>query len=283
MRRVLDFAPQVIVTVKGALAQACTPAGAPLHGESSHSPVGLPVAGAAARLSTGQSYLRVIRPVLGVLSRIRITIVYLGVLCLIDVVLDTVPGAARATVILGSSTNLTNLSHGRLGTLAASAFVYEGGFLTRGSVVLAILLATAEWSWGVRRLVWVFVAGHVGATLIVAAGLAAGIGMRLLPQSLAHSSDVGASYGMMAVGAALVVQLPLRLRPLWAACWLADGGAAWLSGRDFADAGHLVAFGIGLCIAAAWPTPDRSSVAALRAIRNSHRERAGLPADDWHF
>ncbi len=254
--------------IQSAGCRRCGLAGERLRSIFSGPSFGVTVCEALERPATVDGRLRVGPAVLGLLSRVRATIAYLGVLCLVDLVLDTAPGAAHAAVVLGSSTNLANLVHGRLGTLAASAFVYEGGFVTRQWLVLAALLAAAEWSWGFRRLVGVFAIGHVGATLIVAAGLGVGIGMGLLPQSLAHSPDVGASYGMMAVGAALVVQLPHWLRPVWATCWLADAGAAWLSGRDFADAGHLIAFLIGLGIAAAWTARSRehrsSVVASLR-------------------
>ncbi len=115
--------------------------------------------------------------------------------------------------------------------LAVSAFVHEGGFVTREWFVLTVLLAAAEWSWGCRRLIWVFVARHVGATLIVAAALSVGIALGSIPRSVAHSSDVGTSYGMMAVGAALIAAA-------WTAAagvgnWLGDTGAALLSGRAF--------------------------------------------------
>lgn len=235
--------------------------------------------------------------VLRTASRIRVTIVYLATLWLVDMVLDAVSGATRSVVVLRTSTNLANLAHGRMSTLVTSAFVHESPFIAREWVVLGVLLAAAEWSWGSRRLIAVFLAGHVGATLIVAAGLTASISMRWLPQSLAHSSDVGMSYGLMAVGGGLTGRLPRLLRPVWAACWLADVTVALVSGQTFTEAGHLIAFSIGLVVAASWvrrmaaerPTPAAASspilanaVAALAFTQNAivippcRRIRSGL-------
>ena len=59
--------------------------------------------------------------------------------------------------------------------------------------------ALAELFWRSGRLILAFGLGHVGATLIVAVGLAAAIRFGWLPISVAHASDVGMSYGAVAV------------------------------------------------------------------------------------
>ena len=73
------------------------------------------------------------------------------------------------------STNLHNLKHGRLDTLFGSAFVTDGGLIFASLPGLVCLLAVAELVLRGRRVVLAFLLGHVGATLIVAVGLAVAI------------------------------------------------------------------------------------------------------------
>ncbi len=70
---------------------------------------------------------------------------------------------------------------------------------------LICLLALAELIWRSGRLALVFVTGHIGATLLVAAGLTAAVEFHWLPLSVSRASDVGVSYGAVAVLGALTV------------------------------------------------------------------------------
>ena len=91
---------------------------------------------------------------------------------------------------------------------------------------------------------------HVGTTLVVAVGLAAAIRFGWLPLSVAHASDVGISYGAVAVLGALTSAIPPRWRPRWVGWWLAVGLLAVIVGGDFTNVGHLVALIIGMSLSA---------------------------------
>ena len=104
-------------------------------------------------------------------------------------------------VISHVSTNLHNLSHGHIGTLLGSAFVIDAGPIYVWLPGLVCLLALAELMWGSGRLVVAFAVGHVGATLLVAAGLTAAVELGWLPLSVSRATDVGMSYGAAACSA----------------------------------------------------------------------------------
>ncbi len=102
-----------------------------------------------------------------------------------------------------------------------------------------------------------FAAGHIGATLVVAAGLAAAVRLGWMSVSVAHAPDVGMSYGAMAVLGALTTAIPLRWRPAWAGWWLAVGAVVIALGRDFTDVGHTVAMVLGMAVATRFGEPRR--------------------------
>ena len=145
------------------------------------------------------------------------------------------------------STNLHNLARGHLGTLVGSAFVSDGGDVYVWLPGLLCLLALGELIWRSRGLLITFVVGHIGATLIVAVGLAAALEAGWLPTSVARASDVGISYGAVCVLGALTASIPSRWRQAWAGWWLGIAVAAAL-GADFTAVGHILALllGIGL-------------------------------------
>ena len=128
-------------------------------------------------------------------------------------------------VIRHVSTNLHNLAHGHFGTLLGSAFVIDAGPIYVWLPGLVCLLALAELMWGSGRLVVAFVAGHVGATLLVAAGLTVAVELGWLPLSVSRATDVGMSYGAAAVLGSLTTAIPRRWRPAWIGWWLAVGVA----------------------------------------------------------
>src|ERR1700728_4490846 len=171
------------------------------------------------------------------LSRVRITLGYAAVLIGVSAVLVDLGPRARAHVIAQASTNLHNLAHGHLATLLDSAFV----------------------------------TGHIGATLLVAAGLTAAIEFGWLPMSVSRASDVGVSYGAVAVLGALTAAIPQRWRPAWIGWWLPVGIAAAALGDDFTDVGHAVALVLGMLVSlrlggpARW-TQVRCALLAVSAV-----------------
>jgi len=151
-------------------------------------------------------------------------------------------------VVRHMSTNLHNLEQGRLGTLIGSAFVTENGPIWVWLPGLVCLLAVAELLWRSARVLVTVALGHIGATLVVAAGLAAALYFGWLPISVARATDVGISYAATAVLGTLTAAIPSRWRPAWIGWWLSVGMLAMCMGTDFTNAGHFVALLIGILL-----------------------------------
>jgi hypothetical protein len=194
-------------------------------------------------------------------ASVRITAAYAAALVAVSLGLTALGPHAREVVVSRMSTNLHNLSRGRLSTLIGSAFVDDGGDVFVWLPGLVCLLALGELIWRSRGLVIAFAVGHIGATLIVAAGLVVALKAGWLPFSIAHATDVGVSYGAVCILGALTASIPSRWRPAWVGWWLGIALAVAV-GADFTAVGHVVALllGIGLSFrlpsTAAW-TPVR--------------------------
>ncbi len=214
--------------------------------------------------------MRMFSSMLSGLRRIRITLGYAAALATVSTALVLLGPHVRDQVVRRASTNLHNLSHGRLGTLLGSAFVNDSGPFYVWLPWLICLLALAELLWHSGRLAVVFIIGHIGATLVVAAGLVAAIKMGWLPISISRASDVGMSYGAVAVLGALTAAIPGRWRPAWIGWWLAVAIAVVTVGGEFTDAGHCVALVLGMLVATRFGkqvywTPVRYGLLAVSA------------------
>ena len=166
--------------------------------------------------------MAMILQILSRLSRVRITLGYAAVLVGVSAALVDLGPRVRAQVIAQASTNLHNLAHGHLATLFGSAFVTDAGPMYFWLPCLVCLLALAELIWRSGRLAIVFVTGHIGATLLVAVGLTAAIEFGWLPLSISRASDVGVSYGAVAVLGALTAAIPQPVAT--GVDWLVDSG-----------------------------------------------------------
>jgi hypothetical protein len=182
------------------------------------------------------------------LARVRAAVAYAVIVTCVAVALYTLGPQVQDRVIGHVSTNLHNLRHGHFGTVLASAFVIDAGPIYVWLPGLLCLLGLAELMWGSVRLVVAFAVGHVGATLLVAAGLTAAVELGWLPLSVSRATDVGMSYGAMAVLGSLTTAIPLRWRPAWIGWLLAAGVGVVAVGRDFTDAGHTVALALGMLV-----------------------------------
>ncbi|MBV8928192.1 MAG: hypothetical protein JO152_03595 [Mycobacteriaceae bacterium] len=191
------------------------------------------------------------------LTRLRVTIGYTSVLLAVAATLLVLGPRAHDIVVSHMSTNLHNLLHGHFGTLLGSALVTENGPIYVWLPGLACLLALAELFWRSGRLVFTFAIGHVGATLIVAVGLIAAIRFGWTPVSVARATDVGISYGAVAVLGALTAAVPLRRRSAWIGWWLAVGLAVVAFDRDFTDLGHVVALTLGMLVSLRFSSVER--------------------------
>jgi hypothetical protein len=180
------------------------------------------------------------------LARIRVTVAYAALLTAMTTALALLGPRVQGRVISHASTNLHNLSHGRIGTLFVSAFVIDAGPIYVWLPGLMCLMATGELAWRSRRLLAAFVAGHIGATLLVAVGLTAAVELSWLSGDVTRATDVGMSYGAAAVLGSLTGAIPQRWRPAWTGFWLAVAVAVVVVATDFTDAGHAVALLLGM-------------------------------------
>ncbi|GAA1886490.1 rhomboid-like protein [Streptantibioticus ferralitis] len=150
----------------------------------------------------------------------------------------------REKLLRAHSTNLDNLRAGRWHTLATSAFLTEAAPGPAHTALLVTVLGRSEAAWGARRTAGVFALGHIGASLLVYAGLRA-VGSSA---ETARAIDVGPSYGFNAVVGGRAARIPHPgLRAAAVTGLLALGVRPLLRRRRaFVDAGHLAALAIGL-------------------------------------
>jgi hypothetical protein len=206
------------------------------------------------------------------LSQIRVTVGYAAALLVVAAALLILGPDVEETVVSHLSTNVHNLAHGHLGTLVGSMFVTTTGYMYVWLPGLVCLLALAELFWRGGRLILAFGLGHMGATLVVAVGLAAAIRLSWLPVSTARTSDVGISYGAMAVLGALSIVIPACWRPAWIGWWASIALTAAVVSGDFTNTGHCVALAIGMTLAsrfrvdARWTPPRRLLLAVGAAF-----------------
>ncbi|TDK84884.1 MULTISPECIES: rhomboid-like protein [Mycobacteriaceae] len=191
------------------------------------------------------------------LCRVPVTVVYAALLVVVTVTLAALGPAVHDRVVGYASTNLHNLGAGRIDTLFASALIADDGRFFLWLPGLICLLAVAELAWRSRRLLAVFLVGHIGTTLVVAAGLVAAVELGWLPWSISRVADVGVSYGVLTVVGALTAVVPARLRAVWLAWWLAGSVAVLAVSDDFTEAGHVVALALGLVLARRLAAPVR--------------------------
>lgn len=189
----------------------------------------------------------------------RVTATYAVLLALVALGLVMLGSRAQSRLIDELSTNLHNLARGHLHTLIGSAFVTADNHIYLWLPGLVCLLALGELLWSGKRLVVAFTVGHIGATLIIAAGLAIAILAGWLPTSLTRASDVGISYGAAAVLGALTASLPLGWRFAWVCFWLTNAllVVTGADGFDFSAAGHVVAFTLGVVLSTRFRSPVR--------------------------
>jgi len=191
----------------------------------------------------------------GGLSRVRVTVAYAVIVSCVTTTLVSLSPEMQNRIIRHASTNLHNLSQGRIGTLVGSAFVVDAGPIYVWLPGLVCLLAVAELLWRSGRLVLAFGLGHIGATLLVALGLLAAVELGWLPMSVSRATDVGMSYGAAAVLGSLTAAIPSRWRPAWVGWWLAVAVAMAAMGTDFTDVGHALALLLGMALSTRFGPP----------------------------
>lgn len=195
--------------------------------------------------------------------RADLAIAYCGTVTVLTIVLNVVDPASRRRVIAETSSNLDNLRDHPVQSLVASAFVVPRPVGLVLVAVLLVVLAYAQRFIGRAGALVVGLAGHVGATVIVAVGLQSGIFHNFVDPSVRNDADVGVSYVLACTMAFLTLFVTGRQRWLWsgglALYWLLPGALE----RSFTDAGHAAALAIGWLMAfVSW----RAVVAHLRHL-----------------
>jgi membrane associated rhomboid family serine protease len=191
--------------------------------------------------------LRALRRITQMRSSAPATSVYLLVLIATTIVLSISSAQSDNELLLTVSTNLHQLAHDPIRVLIASAFWTSGWWeLALWTALFAVIVAPVERRLGWRRTTLTFAAGHLGATLIVAAGLWIGIQLGARDPADVVARDVGASYGFFAVAAVAAYLLAPRHRISYLAAIIGYVVAAAALFHTFTDFGHLAAVAIGL-------------------------------------
>ncbi|MQS17805.1 hypothetical protein F7Q99_37855 [Streptomyces kaniharaensis] len=151
----------------------------------------------------------------------------------------------RARFVRHNSSNVHHMEVGKWYTLFTSGLVVDGVPAWAGIAAVAVVLGLAEWRWGAVRAGAVFVFGHLGATLLTEGAMWVMLSTRI-PGALSHARDVGISYGLVATGACLLALGPVPLRRYGLPALTLALATAWAVDQELADAGHLIALGLGV-------------------------------------
>lgn len=172
---------------------------------------------------------------------------YLAVLFVTSWVLASAGSRLANRLLLAQSTNLHQLARDPVRVLVSSAFwLSDASTIVVWGVLFTLVLAPVERRIGSWRLGIVFAIGHVGATLLTAAGLWAGLRSGTVERAVVNAQDVGASYGLLAVAAAMTYLLRPRLRVGYAIVLVGCAAAVTVVSHTFTDFGHLLAALLGL-------------------------------------
>ena len=191
-----------------------------------------------------------------VLERVRqqvrgrdIALGYGVIVIVVSVVAAVQPHGQLRSIVMTSSTDLTNLRQRPLGVLFASAFVISpaSGLWIVAPMVVAYG-ALERWL-GRASVILVAMLGHVGATLFVATMEITELAKGRVGFRIALSPDVGVSYGLAAVAAVLIVRVGDRWRRRYVVMSLVVVVGQFFILRNFTGLGHVTAWLIGLAVA----------------------------------
>ncbi len=195
------------------------------------------------------------------------TFLYAAIIAFTTWVLAGSSGRLSNALLRTQSTNISNLRHHAVDVLLRSAFWSGYPYVLPIIAALAAVLAPAEFWLGTKRAILVFAIGHVGATLLTAAGISLALRLALAPRGVEHSIDVGVSYGTLCIAGVLTYRIPRPWRYVWILGMLTVLGLIAVVDASFSDYGHLVAVALGLCCYPMTRTPralERSRVPLFR-------------------
>jgi hypothetical protein len=180
------------------------------------------------------------------------TFTYVAVFTAFTLVQRTTPPRLIDLLTRVNSTSLSRLRHAPLPVLADSALwvANRGAGLTLYVLVFVTVVAWAERRYGPPRIILICLSGHVLGTLLTALVELHAIESGRAPHRLAHTTDVGVSYMMVAGTVAAV----LLMRGWWLVAGIAALaiGVVWpvISNHTIWALGHLLATLSGLLVAA---------------------------------
>lgn len=214
--------------------------------------------------------------------RTPITFSYLTLLCVgYVIVYKVVPVDVASRFLLSISTTVPAMESRPLVALTGSMMVLTPPLWSVSSFMTLVIgigwcMGTIERRHGTNICAAVFVAGHVGATLISTGAKIAGVSANFYNASVLRAYDFGPSYGTVAIMAAIIPFLPSLFRPVW----LLTGIfyllylATWHGPLpDFTTIGHLSAVIIGLACAFALHRRNNRPIAG-------DMNKLGTPASD---
>lgn len=181
-------------------------------------------------------------------GRVPATLTYLGLVVVASsglAALHEHDRAAAHALLVATSTNIEQLSSHPVRALLVSALWVHRRAMASAIGAIVASAGVLEWRHGSKAAVGTFATGHVGGSLLVAAGLWAGLHLGWVDESVRDAIDVGVSYGCAACVVAWLVASRYRVAHLAAlgfGCYLLTRAV----GGDFTDVGHLVCAGLGL-------------------------------------
>ena len=212
-----------------------------------------------------------------IISEAPATTAYLVALLVTTATLASSSPHAVHWLVASASTNLHNMTIDPIRVLVVSAFwVQSAPWIWPMAPLMVTVMVPAERLLGTGRTLFVFAAGHVGATALTIAAIGVSVHYGLLPHRLAYALDVGPSYGLAALGGVLATRLPRRgIRRAAIGALLLGLATAVILGGDFTDAGHLLAALIGLALSPITiPRAHAPREPAQLLLRNARRPRA---------
>lgn len=179
-------------------------------------------------------------------------------------VLAGLPPRLGEAVLRVHSTNLAGLRHDPVTVLFASAMWTDIGQLLTLTITAVLILGPAERWLCTARSVVVFLAGHIGATLLTAIWISYQIDHGRLGTAVARTVDVGVSYGTWCVATVLCYRLRLPWTLIGLAALVGWFVAQYELSQTFTNLGHCIAVAIGILL---YPITRAASVRARRGGR----------------
>jgi len=181
-----------------------------------------------------------------VLQGREVALAYAGAVALVAVVLQTFPAGTRRELVLSVSTDPERLLQHPVRSLLLSPYVVPtlAGLWLLPGVVLAV--GTVQRAWGSRSAILCGLLGHATVSVAVAV---------LLERDdeapdTAAAADVGVSYVLAVAAGTALAKAPSRWAVAGAVVGTLITGGLLVLGRTSTDAGHLLAWLLGLF--AAW-------------------------------